>query len=143
MKNNFFKTRFISSLNFRFKGKRFSKPLQTLLNYFNFSIYFFLHVPTLFFVMLRDVKDQRKRRWEIWERNERTQANVKTREKRSVSLKTIQQIYITVTKNYINLRINLYTIRNKTFICVQLLTNNISWSLILLAIQNTRSNNIL
>jgi len=93
--------------------------------------------------MLRDVKDQRKRRWEINERNERTQANVKTREKRQVSLKTIEQIYIIVTKNYINLQINLYTIRNKTFICVQLLTNNITWSLILLAIQNTRSNNIL
>lgn len=94
--------------------------------------------------MLRDEKDQRKRRWEIYERNERTQANVKTREKRPVSLKTIEQIYIIiVTKNYINLQINLYTIRNKTFICVQLLTNNITWSLILLAIQNTRLNNIL
>lgn len=72
-----------------------------------------------------------------------TQVNVKTREKRLVSLETIEKKYITVTKNYLNLQINLYAIRNKTFICVQLLSNNITWSPILLAIQNTRSNNIL
>lgn len=77
------------------------------------------------------------------EKDERTQANVKTREKRLVSLKTIEKKYITVTKNYLNLQINLYTIRNKTCICVQLLSNNITWSPILLTIQNARSNNIL
>jgi len=77
------------------------------------------------------------------EKFERTQANVKTREKRLISLKTIEKKYIKVTKNYLNLQINLYTIRNKTYICVQLLSNNITWSPILLAIQNARSNNIL
>lgn len=139
MRNNFLRIAFNSFLNFRFKGKRFSKPLQTLKIILILIYNIFFCTCRQFSVMLRHVKDQRKRRWEIYARNERTQVNVKTREKRPVSLKTIEQIYIIVTKNYINL----YTIRNKTFICVQLLTNNITWSLILLAIQNTRSNNIL
>lgn len=73
-----------------------------------------------------------------------TQANVETREKRLGKFgNNIEKKYITVTKNYLNLQINLYAIRNKTFICVQLLSKNITWSPILLAIQNTRSNNIL
>jgi len=77
-------------------------------------------------------------------RDERTQANVKTRKKTFGKFgNSRKEIYITVKKNYLNLQINLYTIRNKTFICVNLLSNNITWSPILLAIQNARSNNIL